>query len=79
VELDPAQTLGRPLLEEEVVVLGPVLFTCTVPSSLGRARMSRAAISKKVSFSKPLAEITSQRWLITSSPWVVTFIFTRGL
>ena len=33
------------------------MFTCTVPSSFGRARMSRAAISKYMSFSKPLAAI----------------------
>ena len=57
----------------------PLDGTCAVPSSFGSARMSRAAISKYMSFSKPLAAITSHMWLITSSPWVVTFIFTTGL
>ena len=55
------------------------MFTWTVHSSLGSARMSRAAISKYMSFSKPLAAIASQRRLMTSSPCVVTFIFTIGL
>ena len=55
------------------------MFTCTVPSSFGSARMSRAAISKYVSFSKPFAAITFHRPSITSSPCVVTFILTTGL
>ena len=38
-----------------------------------------AAISKYVSFSKPLAAITSQSRSITRSPSVVTFIFVIGL
>ncbi len=55
------------------------MFTCTVPSSFGRPRMSTAAWLKYMSFSKPLAAIVSHRRLMTSSPWVVTFIFTIGL
>ncbi len=55
------------------------MLTCTVPSSFGRARMSRAAISKYMSFSKPLAAITSQSRSTTFSPSVVTFIFWTGL
>ena len=55
------------------------MFTWTVPSSFGSPRMSRAAISKYVSFSKPLAAITSHRTSITFSPSVVTFIFVIGL
>ena len=34
-------------------------FTCTVPSNFGSARMSRAAMAKYVSFSNPLAAMTS--------------------
>ena len=55
------------------------MFTCTVPSSFGSARMSRAAISKYMSRSKPFAAITSQSRSITRSPSVVTFIFVIGL
>ena len=55
------------------------MFTCTVPSSFGKARMSMAACSKYMSFSNPLAAITSHIKLITRSPSVVTFIFTIGL
>ena len=55
------------------------MLTWTVPSSFGRPRMSVAACEKYMSFSKPFAAIVSQRRLITSSPWVVTFIFTIGL
>ena len=55
------------------------MLTWTVPSSFGRARMSRAAISKTMSFSKPFAAMTSQRRSTTFSPSVVTFIFTTGL
>ena len=55
------------------------MFTCTVPSSFGSPRMSTAACSKYMLFSKPLAAMTSHKRLMTSSPWVVTFIFTMGL
>src|SRR5439155_10246228 len=55
------------------------MFTCTVPSSFGSARMSRVAISKYMSFSNPLAAMMSQRPSITASPCVVTFILTTGL
>ena len=55
------------------------MFTWTVPSSFGRARMSMAALSKYMSFSKPFAAMTSQSRSMTSSPCVVTFIFTTGL
>ena len=55
------------------------MFTWTVPSSFGRPRMSRAAISKNMSRSKPFAAITSQSASMTRSPSVVTFIFVSGL
>ena len=55
------------------------MFTCTVPSSFGSARMSTDACSKYMSFSKPLAAMTSASRSITASPCVVTFIFTIGL
>ena len=55
------------------------MLTCTVPSSFGSPRMSTAACSKYVLFSKPFAAITSQSRLMTRSPSVVTFIFTIGL
>ena len=55
------------------------MLTWTVPSSFGSARMSRAAISKTMSFSNPFAAMTSQRRSTTASPCVVTFIFTTGL
>ena len=41
--------------------------------------MSTAAWLKYMSFSKPLAAMASHSRLMTSSPWVVTFIFTIGL
>ncbi len=55
------------------------MFTWTVPSSLGSARMSLAAISKYVSCSNPRAATTSHSRSITRSPSVVTFIFVIGL
>ncbi len=54
-------------------------LTCTVPSSLGSARMSIAADAKYVSFSNPRAAMTSQSRLMTRSPSLVTFIFVIGL
>ncbi len=55
------------------------MLTWTVPSSFGSARMSRAAISKYMSLSKPFAATTSQSRSTTRSPSVVTFILVIGL
>ena len=58
----------------------PVSYThLDVYKRQGRQRMSAAAIEKYGSFSKPLVAMTSHSRLMTSSPWVVTFILTIGL
>lgn len=56
----------------------PILMW-TVPSSLGSRPISRATVSKKVSFSTPLAAMTSHNAAITRSPSLVTLALVSGL
>ena len=51
----------------------------TVPSSRGSRPISRATVSKKVSFSTPLAAMTSHSAVMTRSPSLVTFALVSGL
>ena len=51
----------------------------TVPSSRGSRPISRVTASKKVSFSTPLAAMTSHSATTTRSPSLVIFALVRGL